>query len=87
MSPGTEFARDFCAGISPLHLGVVLVKLLYYVVSVVICDVAILEINSHCLSILRYMCMYNDINQSGQDFRTLTTLTYRDEIYIWIRQI
>ena len=25
MSPGTEFARDFCAGIGPLQLGVVLV--------------------------------------------------------------
>ena len=28
MSPGTEFARDFCAGIGPLQLGVVLV---YYI--------------------------------------------------------
>ena len=25
MSPGTEFVRDFCAGIGPLQLGVVLV--------------------------------------------------------------
>ena len=25
MSPGIEFARDFCAGIGPLQLGVVLV--------------------------------------------------------------
>ena len=25
MPPGTEFARDFCAGIGPLQLGVVLV--------------------------------------------------------------
>ena len=25
MSPGTELARDFCAGIGPLQLGVVLV--------------------------------------------------------------
>ena len=25
MAPGTEFARDFCAGIGPLQLGVVLV--------------------------------------------------------------
>ena len=25
MSPGTEFARDFCAGIGPLQFGVVLV--------------------------------------------------------------
>ena len=25
MSPGTEFASDFCAGIGPLQLGVVLV--------------------------------------------------------------
>ena len=25
MTPGTEFARDFCAGIGPLQLGVVLV--------------------------------------------------------------
>ena len=29
MSPGTEFARDFCAGIGPLQLGVVLVTILY----------------------------------------------------------
>ena len=29
MAPGTEFARDFCAGIGPLQLGVVLV-LLYF---------------------------------------------------------
>ena len=28
MSPGTEFARDFCAGIGPLQLGVVLVYFL-----------------------------------------------------------
>ena len=28
MAPGTEFARDFCAGIGPLQLGVVLVLLL-----------------------------------------------------------
>ena len=28
MSPGTEFARDFCAGIGPLQLGVVLVLFL-----------------------------------------------------------
>ena len=27
MSPGTEFTRDFCTGIGPLQLGVVLVKL------------------------------------------------------------
>ena len=25
MAPGTEFARNFCAGIGPLQLGVVLV--------------------------------------------------------------
>ena len=25
MAPGTEFTRDFCAGIGPLQLGVVLV--------------------------------------------------------------
>ena len=25
MAPGTEFAHDFCAGIGPLQLGVVLV--------------------------------------------------------------
>ena len=29
MSPGTEFARDFCAGIGPLQLGVVLVFVLF----------------------------------------------------------
>ena len=29
MAPGTEFARDFCAGIGPLQLGVVLVVLFY----------------------------------------------------------
>ena len=28
MAPGTEFARDFCAGIGPLQLGVVLVCIL-----------------------------------------------------------
>ena len=27
MAPGTEFTRDFCAGIGPLQLGVVLVLL------------------------------------------------------------
>ena len=27
MAPGTEFARDFCAGIGPLQLGVVLVSI------------------------------------------------------------
>ena len=26
MAPGTEFALDFCAGIGPLQLGVVLVR-------------------------------------------------------------
>ena len=30
MAPGTEFARDFCAGIGPLQLGVVLVYLFIY---------------------------------------------------------
>ena len=30
MSPGTEFARDFCAGIGPLQLGVVLVFFFFY---------------------------------------------------------
>ena len=30
MAPGTEFARNFCAGIGPLQLGVVLV-LVYFV--------------------------------------------------------
>ena len=29
MSPGTEFARDFCAGIGPLQLGGVLVFLIF----------------------------------------------------------
>ena len=29
MSPGTELARDFCAGIGPLQLGVVLVVLIF----------------------------------------------------------
>ena len=29
MSPGTEFARDFCAGIGPLQLGVVLVFFIF----------------------------------------------------------
>ena len=29
MSPGTEFARDFCTGIGPLQLGVVLVYLFF----------------------------------------------------------
>ena len=28
MSPGTEFGHDFCAGIGPLQLGVVLVLLI-----------------------------------------------------------
>ena len=30
MAPGTEFARDFCAAIGPLKLGVVLVHLLIH---------------------------------------------------------
>ena len=30
MAPGTEFARDFCTGIGPLQLGVVLVSFLFY---------------------------------------------------------
>ena len=29
MSPGTEFARDFCAGIGPLQLGFVLVIVIF----------------------------------------------------------
>ena len=29
MTPGTEFARDFCAGIGPLQLGVVLVSFIF----------------------------------------------------------
>ena len=29
MAPGTEFARDFCAGIGPLQLGVVLVDFFF----------------------------------------------------------
>ena len=30
MAPGAEFARDFCAGIGPLQLGVVLVFNLHH---------------------------------------------------------
>ena len=30
MAPGTEYARDFCAGIGPLQLGVVLVFCFLY---------------------------------------------------------
>ena len=30
MAPGTEFARDFCAGIGPLQLGVVLVLSFFF---------------------------------------------------------
>ena len=33
MAPGTEFARDFCAGIGPLQLGVVLVVIFNYSIS------------------------------------------------------
>ena len=33
MVPGTEFARDFCAGIGPLQLGVVLVLLEFLIPS------------------------------------------------------
>ena len=29
MAPGTEFARDFCVGIGPLQLGVVLVSFIF----------------------------------------------------------
>ena len=29
MAPGSEFTRDFCAGIGPLQLGVVLVILIF----------------------------------------------------------
>ena len=34
MSPGTEFARDFCAGIGPLKLGVVLVSFIFNTIQV-----------------------------------------------------
>ena len=30
MAPGIEFSRDFCAGIGPLQLGVVLVTSLFH---------------------------------------------------------
>ena len=36
MAPGTEFARDFCAGIGPLQLGVVLVSFIFGLLSVVV---------------------------------------------------
>ena len=36
MSPGTEFARDFCAGTGPLQLGVVLFVIIIVVVVVVV---------------------------------------------------
>ena len=36
MSPGTEFARDFCAGIGPLQLGVVLVLIVFNLSVVVV---------------------------------------------------
>ena len=32
MALGTEFARDFCAGIGPLQLGVVLVFLISFAI-------------------------------------------------------
>ena len=34
MAPGTEFAHDFCAGIGPLQLGVVLVPFILEMCSV-----------------------------------------------------
>ena len=36
MDPGTEFARDLCAGIGPLQLGVVLVMNIFSVVYIVV---------------------------------------------------
>ena len=33
MAPGTEFVRDFCAGIGLLQLGVVLVFLVFFVIA------------------------------------------------------
>ena len=35
MAPGTEFARDFCAGIGPLQIGAVLVFFLFDIIYVV----------------------------------------------------
>ena len=34
MAPGTEFARDFCAGIGPLQLGVVLVFFIFFFITI-----------------------------------------------------
>ena len=33
-TPSTELPRDFCAGIGPLHLGVVLVSYLLYIIQI-----------------------------------------------------
>ena len=46
MSPGTEFARDFCAGIGPLQLGVVLVYNLFTLLYLVF-RICFLNIGKH----------------------------------------
>ena len=44
MAPGTEFARDFCAGIGPLQLGVVLV-IIIIIINIIIIKIILV----HCL--------------------------------------
>ena len=45
MTPSTELPRDFCAGIGPLQLGVVLVLLLLYQTALI----AVLYIERDCV--------------------------------------
>ena len=44
MAPGTEFARDFCAGIGPLQLGGVLVIIIISIISIIIINTIIIII-------------------------------------------
>ena len=87
MAPGTEFARNFCAGIGPLQLGVVLV--LYIVISA-ICSIVghMWDIIGEChfFSVLSSLSssfslrhLLNVIRHSG-DFDYL-------DLYNWVKDI
>ena len=54
MSPGTEFGRDFCAGIGPLQLGVVLVNTLILLLYTGSLTIAVVQCLLSMLAYLRH---------------------------------
>ena len=74
MSPGTEFARDFCTGIGPLQLGVVLVFFIFHLCPDQCVVVGVLEPLGLVLLALKVLPQYTPVLGS-QVMATCVTFT------------